>query len=216
MVIVVSLMFLLNTAWINTEAATTPRTMEIVPSTTVYTNPYRIEGTEGMQVTLDIMIDNVTNLIAFQVGALFDPNVVNCSGVTEGGFLSNNGVDPIAEFPAIIDNVEGIAVPYGCTLLLSEEVKVKNGSGRLAYFTFYMKATGYSDIHILAFIAYNFDLYQIPCRLIDFYTAAVDQSRFTVKIVGNAQGQGQFIDGGYSATILLNSTLCLQIYTMVN
>jgi hypothetical protein len=159
--------------------------------------PFRVEGTAGADVTVNMTIADVTDLYLFQMGLRFNPNTVNCTGVFEGGFLSNNGADQLLPFSGEIDNTAGIVGTYAWSLL--NPAQAKNGGGVLVRFTFHMKTTGYSDVHIRDLLLLHSDgVEMIPIRTIDYFTAVVDSGTFIVRIEGNAQ-TGAGVPGGYSA-----------------
>jgi hypothetical protein len=178
-------------------------TMEALPSVSVFMSPFRVEGTAGADITVDARIENLPappgspQLFAFQIGLLFDPNVVSCTSVIEGGFLSKNGSDTVLSFPGSINNTIGIVYFYGW--ILTDTAKAKSGSGILTKFGFHMKVTGYSDLHIAAFSGVDqTGVGEVPVKNIDYFTAVVNSVQYIVKIEGNAKGSLSAY-GGYSA-----------------
>jgi hypothetical protein len=78
--------------------------------------------------------------------------------------------------------------------------QAKTGSGILMNFTFHMKTTGYSDLHITnPIMMYQDGSTQIEQNIVDYYTAVVDSGEYVVKIVGNAQSEMAYLVGSYSA-----------------
>jgi hypothetical protein len=173
-----------------------------LPTTTVFTSPYRIDGTAGDTVTVDLEVSSVTDLFSFQAGLKFNPAMVNITGadITEGGFLTNNGADTALPFPGTIDNTAGVIAPYGWTLL--DPVQAKSGSGTLIHFAFKMKNTGFSDLHIMALkLVYKDGSTIIPTNTRDYFTAVVGGNQYTIKIVGNPTSRGTPYSGYSGHTV---------------
>jgi hypothetical protein len=166
-----------------------------IPWTTIYNTPTRIEGTSGSIVLINVMINNVTNLFSFQIGAYFDPTIVTCNKVAEGGFLSNNGADPTTYYPGSIDNTNGVIHPYGW--VLQSAAARKTGNGKVFVMNFTMKTDGYSDIHLRGCIFTAGPGATIKCNYVDYSTHVISGTQYIVKVVGNAQGQSAQKDGGY-------------------
>lgn len=184
------------------------------PKASVFFSPYRILGTKvGETVNVSLMISNVQNLWAFQAGLVFNPHVVNCTNVVEGGFLSNHGKNSLLNYPGKINNTNGIVAYYGWSLK-SPESPV-SGSGPLMNFTFQVIAIGYSDIHVhdwlpLAYAAPP-PLPDIPTTTIDYFTAPGNGTFGNiVKIASNPEGTGTaplfagFIDQNFKT---INTTI---------
>jgi hypothetical protein len=168
-------------------------------SATLYLSPPKANGIKGQTVVVNANVVDIVHLFAFQIGLRFDPEVVECLNVTEGGFLSGNGADFVLFWPGTINNTAGVITAYGWTLVNITEVK--SGSGVLATFSFRVKTTGYSNLHIYSFIAMDDSPAQIPCKIVDVYTPIREWSECSISIVGNAQGQ----DSEYSAHNVTNA-----------
>lgn len=178
--------------------ALSPPHASALPNTTVFLSPPKAFGLEGQNVSVNVNITGVSDLFSFQIGFLFDPSTAECVKVEDGGFLSNNGLDTMLSMTGTINNTKGLVTPYGWTLV--NTAKAKNGNGILTKFSFHMKTTGYSNIHLYSFIAMNTtELMQIPVRIIDVYTPVREWSECSINIVGNARGQSVNGEGGYSA-----------------
>lgn len=181
---------------------TSATVINALPTTSVTMNPYRLEGTAGQTVAVDLKINSVLNLFAFQVGVSFNAAVCNItnSGVTEGGFLSNSGSDSLLAFPGSVNNTAGVVKPYGWTLL--DPALNKNGSGTLVHFAFKMKQTGFSDLHILGLKLVDKDgATQIPTATWDYSTIVTQPSgnQYVVRVIGNPySGQSKVPYSGYS------------------
>jgi len=158
---------------------------------TVFFSPYRVLGTTvGQTVTVSLMISNVQDLWAFQAGLLFNPKVVKCTNVVEGGFLSNNGANHLLAYPGSIDNTNGIVYFYGWSL--ESPSSPMSGSGPLMNVTFQVLAVGYSDIHVADWIPLQATtLNDIPTTTIDYFTAPGNGTfGNVVKIASNPEGEG--------------------------
>ncbi|MBX5326618.1 MAG: PKD domain-containing protein [Candidatus Bathyarchaeia archaeon] len=111
-----------------------PRAFAQDPADSIQSNPLAINWTypthtPGETFTVYVDVTGVGNLLSFQCGFYFNPTVLQVVSVSEGGFLSNNGADPILTFPGTIDNVNGEVIPFGYGLLGVD--KAKTGSGHL-------------------------------------------------------------------------------------
>jgi hypothetical protein len=135
------------------------------------------------------MISNVQNLWAFQAGLTFNPAVVQCTSVVEGGFLSNHGKNPLSPYPNTIDNTDGIVYFWGWSEHLPDSPV--SGSGPLMNVTFTVIATGYSDLHVTDWIPTDKSVNDIPTTTIDYFTAPGNGTFGNiVKIASNPEGQG--------------------------
>jgi hypothetical protein len=167
-----------------------------LPASSVYFDPFRVEGNMGDTITVNLKISGITELYLFQAGLKWtNTTAVECTGVAEGGFLSNDGVDSVLAFPGTIDNTNGVIVPYGWSLL--DTLQAKSGDGNLVTFTFHMLADGYSDIHLWEYSPLWTDgITEIATQTIDYFTAVMDGGQYIVEIVGNPMGSG--VDNGFS------------------
>lgn len=167
-----------------------------LPASSVYFDPFRVEGTMGDIIKVNLTISGVTELYLFQAGLKWtNTTAVECTGVAEGGFLSNNGADSVLPFAGTIDNVNGKIVPYGWSL--TDIGLAKSGSGKLVTFTFHMKADGYSDIHLWEYSPLWTDgITEITTQTIDYSTAVWAGGQHIVKIIGNPMGGG--VENGFS------------------
>jgi hypothetical protein len=171
-------------------------------------DPFRIEGTTGQQIKVNATIKDVTGLFSFSLGASFDPDMVECLDVSEGGFLSGGNLANVLSFPGSIDNVNGIVTPYGW--VLKSPANNRTGTGKLVTFTFQMKTNGYSDVHVHGCEPMYLDgITVIVCKIFDYYTAVVDSGTYIVKIVGN----GLSSEGGYSAHSVSKVSIVIGPYT---
>lgn len=170
-----------------------------IPPATLSMSPSRIVGNAGDTVRVDLKISNVAALFTFQAGFLFDPAKVNitASAITEGGFLSNNGADPVLRFAGSVNNTSGYVQFFSYTL--QGALPGKSGSGTLLHLDFTMKVTGFSDIYIIEQRLIADDAVTlIPCNTIDIVTVVVDSTEHIVQIVGNPYDSGT-VDNPHSA-----------------
>ena len=157
-------------------------------ATTVYLDPPTINGTEiGVDntVTVSIMIRDAHNVYAWQAGLTFNADLLECTGLFPGNFLSNIG--DTFWIPGIVNNTAGMIFPPSMCALLGE-VSGANGSGRLAYVTFKIKTPGVSDIHLSNVKVLDTNLDLVPVNVIDVYTVVVDTTAHTIVIVSNSTG----------------------------
>lgn len=161
-----------------------------IPTTDVYMSPFRVEGTAGSTVRVDLRVQNVVNLFAFQAGLTFNPVMVNitAAGISEGGFLSANGADNVLGNKGAVNNTAGTIGPSGWTL--TDPLLAKSGGGILIHFDFKMKVTGFSDVHIVSVkLVLDDGSTLIPANTWDYFTAEVGGNQYTVKVVGNPYGR---------------------------
>lgn len=94
----------------------------------------------GSTVEIDIRVDGVTDLYAYQYSFLFDPTVLQFAGYADGGFL---GAGAIVDGGAP-DDAPGI-LSYAFGALLGAVPGV-TGSGSLVRYTFNVIGAGSTDI----------------------------------------------------------------------
>jgi len=107
--------------------------------TLVYISPDRIDAEPQSTVSADIMIDNVTNLAAYEFKLNYSPDVIEINDIQEGGFLETTG-RTLQVLEPQIDNAAGEA-SFGAFTLGSTPLG-PNGSGKLATITFTTKNSG--------------------------------------------------------------------------
>jgi len=100
-------------------------------TTTVRIDPASQDVGPGATFTVDVMIDDVVDLGAFEFSIGFDPAVVNVDSVAIGPFLGSTG-RTVVELPVDIDNVNGI-LSYGAFTF--GDFAGPDGSGLLATVT---------------------------------------------------------------------------------
>ena len=97
-------------------------------------------GGEAFGVT--VMVDDVTNLGAFQIRLTYDPNILQFQDVKEGQFLGSSG-RPVECLPP---NTPQGAIDFTCVTLGSTP-EGPTGSGELATVTFQPLGSGTSPLH---------------------------------------------------------------------
>jgi hypothetical protein len=152
-----------------------------LPSASVCLNPSRISGVAGQIVNVTLEISNIVSLYEFWAGCTFNPLVVHCLNVSDGGFLESLGGTSLY-FPGTINNTGGTVSPY--CLELNGTAKAPSGSGPLLTFRFQIVATGYSDVHLIDWVPINKYYTQIPTKTLDYFTT----SGKIVQITGNPEG----------------------------
>jgi hypothetical protein len=111
--------------------------------------------TAGQTFSVDIGVglidptdaDDVFDLVAFQLGILFDPALLQVGVATEGGFLSSDG-GTTAFIPGVPDPNAPNTLPFLAGVLEGSAPGV-NGSGILLSLQFLALATGVSPISIV-------------------------------------------------------------------
>lgn len=97
----------------------------------------------GVQFTVDIVVDMVTNLGAYEFTVAFDPSLVSYVGVTNGTFLGSTGrgANCLGPFP------EAGSVRFGC-VTIGDEPDGPSGTGVLARVRFSGLAPGTSAMNL--------------------------------------------------------------------
>jgi len=102
---------------------------------------------EGDLFTLDIRVEEVTDLFTFNFDLLFDPTILSPVGVTEGAFLSSGLTEGGITF-----FIEGdTSTPGSVTFIagsLSDQLMGVSGAGDLATFTFQALGLGNANIQL--------------------------------------------------------------------
>ena len=111
--------------------------MSVVPPTTSADEPIK-QGGEDFQV--DVVVDNVTNLAAFQFSLEYDSSIIKYKDVKEGPFLGSSGREVHSLDPRI-EQRDGLEMLSFSCVTLGPPVSVggvagPNGSGVLATITF--------------------------------------------------------------------------------
>ena len=111
-------------------------------------DPAEQEVTTGSQFTVRVMVDDVSDLAAYEFTLQFDSDLVSYQGVANGGFLGSTGRTVFCPAP-IVDPVLG-TVRFGCAST-GGGVPGASGSGQLAEVMFTATATaeGVSSLDFL-------------------------------------------------------------------
>jgi hypothetical protein len=190
-----------------------PYTPLAIPAATIFLTPNRVQGTAGDTVTIHANITNVNQLLNFAIGLYWtNTTAVSCLSVTDGGFLTN-GVPPASVFAigGTIDNSTGQISYYTWTCLGANYNKT--GSGTLVNFTFYMKQTGYSDVHVTSLYLSNALGDAISCNTLDYFTVARAGVQYTVQIRGNPIISSESIPGGFGAFQVMDVSQVIGLIT---
>ena len=111
------------------------------PVLSIVTTP--AAGVVGSTVELDIQLSGVSDLYTYQFSLLFNPALLQASGVSEGAFLSSGGGNTYADGGST-DNGTG-AISYVFNTLLGP-VSGVSGGGSLAHITFNVIGAGVSTL----------------------------------------------------------------------
>lgn len=120
--------------------------------TTVYVDPERIEDPQmvpGTQFTVDIVVENVDDLWAYQFWLSFNPDVIKGVEVENGPFLGSAGGEVAVAPGAGFDNQQGELKLFGASIFFTGEVPeelLPTGGGVLASVTFEVVGYGNSPI----------------------------------------------------------------------
>jgi len=111
--------------------------------TIVRVNPASTSSSVGQSITLNISVTNVTNLNAWQLYILFNPAILNCTGVSipSDNIFASYAIDI---FMTIFNNTAGYVRAF-CGLNGTMAV---SGSGTLCQITFMCKAPGIAVLSI--------------------------------------------------------------------
>jgi hypothetical protein len=101
-------------------------------------SPALLEVENGASFTIDLVIDTDIEVRGWQVDIVFDPAMVQCTGMTIGSFIQTwataNGGSTMS-MPAVIDNTNGLVGGINCMVLASEEGGA-TGTGTLCTISF--------------------------------------------------------------------------------
>jgi hypothetical protein len=167
-------------------------------TTTVYFDPPAINCTVvGQDFTVNVNVRDADEISGWQVGLIFDPTVLGCTGFFEGEFLSDAGTTKWSK--GTINNVTGVITFHACSLYGSVTA---SGDGRLAYVNFTVIAPGVSDLHLRDVKVLKIDewgmVFEVATNIIDVYTVVEATPPQTVVIVSNSTGStGQYNSGFY-------------------
>jgi len=154
----------------NITVVTTP-TVSIQPPETIWTYETR---SIGENLTIDVYVNNVTNLWAWKLGLTFNASVLQCLEVSEGSFLKSGGNTTWT--PGVINNTIGVISPFECSLL--EGGTPVSGSGVLASILFTTINYGNSSLHPINVTLYDSGMSVIPVNVFDGHFAFIPPPPF--------------------------------------
>jgi len=117
----------------------------------VYVNPPEILNTSlgpGEEFTVNIVVDYVTEVAAYQFAMSFNPDVLHGVSVDNGPFLGSAGGDVILFAGSGFDNTEGTLGLFGAILDPPDEKNPTGEEGVLASVTFRVVGIGGSPIRL--------------------------------------------------------------------
>ncbi len=137
-----------STQWVYSQDATRVRVF-----------PAQVTLQPGRSAAIEIWVDDVEALFAFEADIHFDPDLLSAKDLTLGSFL-----EPGQEAINLIDNDNGI-IQYHMTQW-GQNVASKSGSGVLFSFEItLLDATAGSDIDIEHILLSDRDSFEIPCEV---------------------------------------------------
>ena len=107
-------------------------------------SPASSDAEEGQSFVIEVTIDDVTDLYAFQFDVAFDSSVLQADDILEGAFLGTGGATFF--IPGSIDNALGV-ITFTANSLLGPDPGV-TGNGTLATLVFTALSAGTSGIDI--------------------------------------------------------------------
>lgn len=121
---------------------------------TVYIFPQQQNVQRGEEVLVSVNISEVSDLYSFQISLVYDNDVLEYQGVSEGSFLNQGGAFPTFKQNPVVElgRILGYAVSRTGT------VPGANGSGNLAVFRFLAKNLGTSEIEFIVSGAHQLKL----------------------------------------------------------
>jgi len=134
--------------------------------TRLYIYPSSINKAVGNTFTVDVKVEDVANLFAWDFSMKFNQSILECLSVVEGPFLKQYGTRCVGAIvdKTYIDNRLG-TILSGCSLS-KPDVKV-DGSGTLATITFRVKGVGKSTLDLYDTMLIDSDVKDIVHEVID-------------------------------------------------
>ena len=121
---------------------------------TIEISPGASTVSAGDPLSLDITINDVADIYAFEFDLSFDPSILSAIGITEGPFLAAGGATSF--LPGSIDNALGTVSMTGDSLL--GPIPGVTGSGTLATIDFIALAVGTSPVDLSGIVVLDSDL----------------------------------------------------------
>jgi hypothetical protein len=188
----------------------------LIPSTLLCTDPQAIQVTHGTSFSVDVNVQNVTDLYAFDVYVHYDPNLLQATNMTEGSFLKTGGDTKV--FVNEVNQTAGY-LEYVVTLLTAETGV--NGSGTLFTATFMgdivnngtstlsFESSELSDssANLISYEAHE-STANVTSLTVVTQTVTVGQTEYTFELTSNSTipGGSQFLVDVSNKTVSLNVT----------
>jgi hypothetical protein len=158
-----------------TELSLQPTIVSILPES--YTVP-----DIGLTFTLNISIQNVNNLYAWEITLHYPNDILNGTTITEGPFLKTGNqptIFSIIEFNDTYSNTHGRLIAF-CSRLKPDTPGI-SGNGTLATITFKSKSTnGPKTIHLENVKLLDPNLNEIPCTTADSQIKVIPEHPTTI------------------------------------
>jgi len=170
-----------------------------IPPTTVFLSPYRVNGTQGETVTVNLNVSDITNFLTGQAGLIWtNTAAVNCTNIAMGSFMT-----PVSKTSFIEGGInETTGFVQASLFSFLGNSNAKNGSGAFLTFTFYMIQTGYSDLYINdMFLTAKGGVTLIPVNTIDYFTVVRAGKQYPVEIMGNPSWSNTNFGGYYNGSV---------------
>ncbi|HDP97782.1 MAG TPA: hypothetical protein ENN22_01185, partial [bacterium] len=113
---------------------------------TIRIDPAEQIAESGQVVSIDVIVENVNNLGAFQFDIVFDTNVIQVNSATMGVFLGSTGRTVIPVGPDMNNSTNPGKITYGAATLGS--VAGPNGNGILASVEFTTQVNGSATLEL--------------------------------------------------------------------
>jgi len=125
-------------------APTETATSTPVPiATAVRVSPASQDVTVGDTFSVDLQVESVSDLGAYQFGLQFDPAVIGYVSVSDGPFLSSTGGSVLCQTPVVNAGV----LSFGCAIV-DVGISGPSGSGTMTQITFQANAVGTSPLDL--------------------------------------------------------------------
>jgi len=172
-------------------------TATFVPGTTaVVIDPASQEVLVGQQFTVDVMVQNISNLGAYEFTLRFNPNIISYVSVSNGWFLGSTGRSVFCPAPI----ADGWLLRFGC-VTTGVGIPGASGSGQLAQVVFRAAAPGTIRLDLSAVA--------LADPLGATIDAAVAGGSVTVLAAGATSGGPDFRPGFLAAAAVLTGTVGL-------
>jgi hypothetical protein len=182
----------------------------------LYTAPQEVQVTHGTSFSVDVNVQNVTDLYAFDVYVHFDPNLLQAINMTEGSFLKSGGNTGV-----VLSEVNQTAgyLEYVVTLWTAETGV--NGSGTLftatlvgdlvnngtSTLSFESSELSDSNANLISYVSQEGTVNVTALTLVT-QTVTVNQTEYTVELTSNSTipSGSQFLVDVSNQTVSVNVT----------